>query len=212
MSIEQIWLYSLVIFSVSIVPGPSMILAFRDGAMYQIIGAFPSAFGNMVASLFQAVIALLVFHSIVSVTPQAQGIIQLIGACFICYIGYIFIKDGKKMRLHAEESGKSVFRSKNRRFMEGFLIAFFNPKAIIFFVALFPQFTNDVQIYSLLDLFQTFVPIGLIALLCFLIYSALGQFSRIVMDDAKIFGTIVPILGVMMILITLYMSASYFLT
>lgn len=208
---EQILLYSLVIFSVSIVPGPSMMLAFRDGAMYRIAGTFPSAFGNMVASLVQALIAFLVFHSIVSVTPQAQGVIQVIGACFICYIGYVFIKDGRRMRLHTEGSGTSAFRSRNRRFMEGFLIALFNPKAIVFFVALFPQFTSEMQIGSLPDLIQTFAPIGLIALLCFLIYGILGQFSRVLLDDARFFGTIVPLLGAVMIAITLYVSVSYVL-
>lgn len=211
MSIEQMLLYSLVIFSVSIVPGPSMMLAFRDGAMYQVTGTFPSAFGNMVASLLQALVAFLAFHSIVLLTPQAQDIIQIVGALFICYIGYIFVRNGRKMRLNTEANNKTNFRSKKRRFMEGFLIALFNPKAILFFVALFPQFTDEAQIQSLPDLLQTFTPIGLIALLCFMIYGALGQFSRNILNDVKLFGTVIPAFGVVMIIITLYVSVSYFL-
>ena len=186
-------------------------LAFRDGAMYQLAGTLPSAMGNMIASLIQPLIAFLVFHSILSVTPQAQVIIQVIGACFICYIGYVFIRDGRKMRIEAQEGRESAAQPKHHRFMQGFLIAFFNPKAILFFVALFPQFTNEMQIGSLPDLVQTFVPIGLVALLCFLSYGLLGQFSRFVMDDVKFFGMIVPGLGAAMIAITLYMSLSIFL-
>ncbi len=210
MSLEQLLLYIFIIFSVSIVPGPSMMLAFRDGALYQIIGTLPSALGNMLASLIQALSAFLIFHSVVALTPEVQGIVQIIGACFICYIGYLFIKDGRKMRL-TSEGATLVQQPVTRRFMEGFFIALFNPKAILFFVALFPQFTNDVDMGRLADILKTFSPIGIVALSCFLIYGMLGKFSRNMLDDAKLFGIVVPILGGAMIAITLYISASYFL-
>ncbi len=206
MSVEQILLYSLVIFSVSIVPGPSTMLAFRDGAAYNVIGTMPSALGNMVASLVQALIALLMLRSIFEMSPDFLSAVQYIGAAFICYIGFIFIRDGRRMRIGAGKDIRTPIRSEKRRFADGFLVAFFNPKAVLFFVALFPQFTGNMRIRTVLDLMQVFAPIGLIAVFCFMLYGVLGQFSRAILDEETIFGTIVPIMGAGMILITVYVS------
>ena len=209
MSSYDVIIYSYVIFSVSIVPGPSMMLAFKEGATYKITGTMPAALGNMTESLLQATIAFLAFHSILSITPQAQSIIQILGAGFICYIGYVFIRNGRDMQIDDVELASRQI-SAHRRFFAGFVVAFFNPKAIMFFIALFPQFTSDMQVGSLTDLLQTFIPIGLVALLCFMIYGFLGQSSRILFDEKKVFSIVIPLLGALMIVTAVFITVRHF--
>jgi len=209
MSYYDVIIYSYVIFSVSIIPGPSMMLAFKEGAAYNLIGTIPAALGNMVASLSQAAIAFLAFHSIASVSPQAQSIIQALGAVFICYIGYVFIRNGRHMQI--SDAGSVVRQALvYRRFLTGFGIAFFNPKAIMFFIALFPQFTSDININSLSEMLKIFLPVGLVALLCFMTYGMMGQSSRKIFDDKKVFGVVIPLIGALMIVTTGFVTARHF--
>lgn len=187
-----------------------MMLAFKEGAAYNWAGTIPAALGNTTASLIQAAIAFLAFHSILSVSPQAQSIIQVLGAVFICYIGYVFIRDGRHMQI--DDAGVVMKHTlAYRRFLTGFGIAFFNPKAIMFFIALFPQFTSELQIGSLPDMVQTFVPIGLVALLCFMIYGMIGQSSRRIFDDNKVFGVVIPAIGALMIVTTVFVTVRHFI-
>ena len=198
MTLYELALYSLVIFSVSIVPGPSMLLAFTEGATGRINGALPAALGNMLATLVQGTVAFLAFRSIASLSQDVLLAIQILGAAYIAYVGVIFVNSRNSVRLSDSEVG---LRSRNTssRFRDGFLVALLNPKAILFFIALFPQFTSSVDGNSLLGLVAVFAPISLIALICFLLYSLAGQSSALFLSNQQIFSIIVPIMGVLLI-------------
>ncbi|KZK87732.1 leucine export protein LeuE [Pseudovibrio sp. W64] len=194
MSADQLILYCIAIFSVSIIPGPSMALAFAEGARGGVNRVVPLALGNVTASLGQALIAFFAFRSVVSLEPRVLLTVQAVGALYIAYIGYIFIRHGSSFRLDTAGPEKQLSKA-TEGFQTGFLIAFFNPKAILFFVALFPQFVNSEIVASVGALSSVFLPIGLIALICFLAYGFLGQLSLQVFDESKVFNWIVPGLG-----------------
>jgi threonine/homoserine/homoserine lactone efflux protein len=64
--------------------------------------------------------------------------------------------------------------SKKEMFFQAFLVAIGNPKAIVFFTALFPQFisndNNDINQFIMLVLV-----LGIIAFSCMIIYSFIGH-------------------------------------
>ena len=194
----QFFIYCSVIFAVSIVPGPSMALAFAEGASRKIGGALPAGLGNMIASLSQAAIALLVFKSVIYLDESLIDSIQLIGAAYIAYIGYNFVRYGGRMSVADGGEGKLKY-DPSHRFVRGFLVAFFNPKAIVFFVALFPQFTMAINTGTTTGLIYIFSPIGAIALFCFLIYGFLGHLSFKLADGNYAINYGVPILGILLI-------------
>ena len=199
MNPEQIILYCIAIFAVSIVPGPSMALAFAEGAKGGMNGALPAAFGNLTASLGQATIAFFVFRSVISLRQDLLLAMQGIGAIYIAYVGYVFIRHVGSFRLECEERESDPAR-RALQFQSGFLIAFFNPKAILFFAALFPQFVSAGVVASPDYLISVFLPIGSIALLCFLTYGYLGHVSVRIFDDGKVFRLFVPASGVFLVI------------
>ena len=174
MTPELLLLYALTIFSVSIVPGPSMALAFGIGVRFPIGHAASAAMGNVSASLLQGLIALLMLKSILELSPSVFEAMKLLGALFIGYVGVVFIRDAA-MIARVDEGDGAVPTSSVKLFATGFVVAFFNPKAIMFFVALFPMFVGGDL--GALSVAYVFAPIGLIALGCFLIYCLLGKTS-----------------------------------
>ncbi len=198
MDIEYILLYSSVIFAVSIVPGPSMALAFTEGVAHKMQGVIPAALGNVVASLIQAIIAYLVFKSVVSLNENFVLFIQIIGAAYISYIGYIFIKNSEHLSLLEEAEDKYEFGYISN-FRTGFLVAFFNPKAILFFVAIFPQFIDGSDVGIIGEIAYIFVPIGSVAFICFMIYGACGAASLRVLKNTIVIKYIIRLLGGLLI-------------
>ncbi|WP_349360639.1 LysE family translocator [Stappia sp.] len=194
MTIEQFVLYCVAIFAVSIIPGPSMALAFAEGTKGGVSGSLPAALGNVAASLGQGLIAFLIFQSIVSLDPQILQVVQTVGAVYIGYIGFVFLRDGS--RFHIET--KQVERTPSMlvaKFQVGFWVAFFNPKAILFFAALFPQFVNSSVGTNIGAIGAVFVPIAFIALICFLAYGYLGQISLRIFERSRPARAIIPGLG-----------------
>jgi len=76
--------------------------------------------------------------------------VQLLGVLFIVYLGSSMIRGGlKTLQQHqknAEETSKpSDTTSALVHLRDGFLIVFFNPKIIVFFLAVFSQFLSADQ-------------------------------------------------------------------
>lgn len=151
--------------------------------------------GNVAASLIQGLIALLKLKSILELGPNFFEAMKLVGALFIGYVGLVFIGNAAAIA-RADERGSAVPTSCVQLFATGFLLAFFNPKAIMFFVALFPMFVAGEL--GPLRFAYLFAPIGLIALVCFLIYWLLGKTS-IRLFGARVIVRVVQGLGVVLL-------------
>jgi threonine/homoserine/homoserine lactone efflux protein len=180
------------------VPGPSMALAFTEGISHKMRGVLPAAFGNVVASLLQGIIAYLVFKSVVSLNENFLLFIQIIGSIYIPYIGYLFVSNSARLSLLDESKNEYKFNYMSN-FRMGFLIAFFNPKAILFFVALFPQFIQSIRLEFIYEMICVFAPIAGVALICFMIYGVCGAASLRVFKNEIIVDYVIKLLGALLI-------------
>ncbi|MEZ5896331.1 MAG: LysE family translocator [Parvularculaceae bacterium] len=64
--------------------------------------------------------------------------LKWIGAAYLFYLGVRALRE--KSRLNDGESGAAPEKSPRRLFAEGFAVAFFNPKPLMFYAAFFPLF------------------------------------------------------------------------
>ncbi|QXD01202.1 hypothetical protein MKleb_5701 (plasmid) [Klebsiella sp. PL-2018] len=104
-----------------------------------------AALGNVVASLLQALISLLVIYTIGGVSDGLMAVVRTAGAGYIIYIGVrLFIAP----RIDADDNG-GIKTQMLTAFNQGFLLAIANPKAIIFFVAFFPSFIKTSSLIGI---------------------------------------------------------------
>ena len=177
MNIEFWLLYVSVVFIASIIPGPSMLLALTHGIEYGYKKSIFTALGNTTASVIQAIIAV----SGLSIIFDASGIlfevIRYAGAVYLIYLGLMLFKT-KKENIFVKDIIKGKNISNSKMFTQAFLIGIGNPKAIIFFTALFPQFLSNgnTSEYQLILLVGS---LGLIAFLCMMIYSIAGHKANV---------------------------------
>lgn len=174
MSLNFIVLYATTVFIASIVPGPSMLLALTHGMRFGAKKTIASAMGNLTVTIAQAIISIAGLGTILIASEIAFQIIKFAGAAFLVYIG-ISILFSSEMSLAPQNENQSQNNTSLRKmFSQAALVTAGNPKAIVFFTAIFPQFIDPNASY----LSQSCLLIGigsLIAFSCFMLYALCGQ-------------------------------------
>jgi homoserine/homoserine lactone efflux protein len=172
MTAKFMLIYCVTVFIASITPGPSMLLALNHGIRYGVKRTVASALGNNVATFVQALLTIAGLGTILLHSRAAFDVIRLCGAAYLVFLGItvFFSRDAEMVPQPADvQKSKTPFGL----FIEGFVVTMANPKAILFFTALFPQFISRPR-----DSFWEFFVIVAVLLTttfgCMMIYSFFG--------------------------------------
>lgn len=121
-------------------PGPSVLLATANSMKYGAKKTIGTILGDLSANLLQIILASAGLASIVISSGELFQLIKWFGVAYLIYIGIRKIISNPKIEL--TKSGVKD-RSFFNLYTEGFLMSAANPKAIVFFAALFPLFINE---------------------------------------------------------------------
>jgi homoserine/homoserine lactone efflux protein len=173
MSIDFLIIFSVTVFIASIIPSPSMLLALTHGINFGAKRSIASALGNITITFVQASVSIAGLGSILIASESVFQIIKLLGAVYLIYMGINILRSSKL--LFADESDYKIKNSSFKKmFIRSALVTAGNPKAILFFTAVFPQFINTKS--DFLIQFCVLMTICLIiAFICFMIYAVCGQ-------------------------------------
>lgn len=174
MSFHFILLYSITVFVASIIPGPSMLLALTHGMQYGARRTVASAMGNLTVTLLQASISIAGLGAVLIASENIFQCIRWAGAAYLIYMGIGIWRTSKMSIGKANASGPLKKVPLRKMFLQAVLVTAGNPKAIVFFTAVFPQFLTPGTAY----LPQICILMGtgsLIAFSCFMTYAIGGQ-------------------------------------
>lgn len=129
---------SLLIFS----PGPSAILCLNHGVKFGAARSIPTILGGSVASLFLMVLSAFGLGVLLLASAKAFLVVKLAGAAYLVYLGIGMWREGSKGVSFTAASLSDRPTSGFENFKTGFLVGISNPKDIIFFTALFPNFIS----------------------------------------------------------------------
>lgn len=142
MNIEIIVMFSIVSFFYIISPGPAIFLALVNGMSGNTKAVVLSSLGNILGLFFLSALSIIGLGSIVLTSATLFFVIKVIGAAYLIYLGI------KQFRLSKSPSHQTLSnecieeRPNHSYFTEGLFLAATNPKPILFFIAIFPQFLN----------------------------------------------------------------------
>lgn len=164
--------YIVILFVATIIPGPSMLLAMNHGVNHGLSRALCSGFGNVAGNLLMAILSILGLGAVLIASGMVFNVIKWIGIAYLIGIGLDMVLHSAKggaQPIISNQNGKKSFR---KLFMEGFIIAIGNPKGILFFTSLFPQFIADRHSPASVSLIL--LPLVLIAFFCYFVYAIFG--------------------------------------
>tara|TARA_B100001287_G_scaffold265716_1_gene258914 strand:+ start:302 stop:913 length:612 start_codon:yes stop_codon:yes gene_type:complete len=121
----------------AISPGPSLIVVLRNTISGGRTRGVMTAIGHGIGFSIYAFVAVMGLSSVLLLNEQVFYLFQIAGALFIIWLAFNMITHKKSVSF--EKYDESLFRG----FLEGFMIAFLNPKILVFLVAIFSQFINS---------------------------------------------------------------------
>lgn len=142
MNIDTLLLYLIVAFFYITSPGPAILLAIFNGLRADMKIVAISSFGNILGLSILSTASILGLGAILTTSALLFMIIKFIGAFYLIYLGIKFIKDNKALRFEDTSEKIDKSKSKIKYFYEAFFLAITNPKPILFFTAIFPQFLD----------------------------------------------------------------------
>lgn len=132
MNLSLLLAYMLAILLLLITPGPVVALITGTAARHGYRRAFATAVGTNAASLVLIALAALMLTGLVSLNPLSLQVAGLLGSLFIGVIAWRGLRAATSATAHRPAAQGGL--------LKGFVVGISNPKDILFFAALFPQF------------------------------------------------------------------------
>lgn len=151
MSIESLIAYLSITLLLSASPGPVMINAMADAAHFGLSRSFATFMGASLGNLCLIALSALGVALVLAEFPDLFDWIRILGGLYLVYLGI------KLWLSHAGFKSETENTSQQNLFLKGFLIAATNPKGIVYFGALFPQFIDPARPWLLQYGLLTFI-------------------------------------------------------
>lgn len=126
----------------TVTPGPSILLGVVHSLKYGVKPTIATALGDISANFIQMIIVAVGLGAIVAASESAFLIIKWFGVVVLAYMGLKMLFSSTKLE---QANSTEAIPSARSRYLSGFMVAAGNPKAIIFFTALFPQFIDPAK-------------------------------------------------------------------
>ncbi|MDX7941633.1 LysE family transporter [Acinetobacter baumannii] len=160
----QVWFaYMLACWVISISPGAGAIASMSSGLNYGFRHGYWNAIGLQIALLIQIMIVAAGVGVLFATTPLAFQAIKWFGVAYLLYLAYLqWTAPVKDIEIQHEKKDKSV----SALLLNGFVVNISNPKAIVFLLAVLPQFLDlsKPQWIQYLIMAATMVTIDLIVM------------------------------------------------
>ena len=139
MSYQMWFAYMLACWVISISPGAGAIASMSSGLNYGFKRGYWNVFGLQLALLVQIFIVAAGVGVLFATTPWAFLVVKWFGVLYLLYLAYLQWKAPlQSIEIKVETSQKSRLKL----VLYGFLVNITNPKAIVFLLAVLPQFLD----------------------------------------------------------------------
>ncbi|WP_348789724.1 LysE family translocator [Leifsonia sp. NPDC080035] len=132
--------FALAAVALIVIPGPSVLFVIGRSLALGRLGGLLSVLGNAIGMLPLIVAVSLGIGAVVAQSLVLFTIIKFAGAAYLIYLGIQAIRHRRHTAVTHEAAPPS--RSRWRILGEGFLVGLTNPKSLVFFVAVLPQFVD----------------------------------------------------------------------
>lgn len=136
----QVWFaFMLACWAISVSPGAGAIASMSSGLNYGFRHGYWNALGLQIALLIQILIVAAGVGVLFATTPLAFQIVKWFGVAYLMYLAYQqWTAPIKTIQIEHEQKNKSALTL----VFHGFVVNMSNPKAVVFLLAVLPQFLD----------------------------------------------------------------------
>lgn len=156
MTLHTWLLYLIAVLVLTAAPGPSSLLCMTKSVVSGWRVGVLTAFGSLTAITLILTLSFTGLGMVIASSDLIFTIVKWLGACYLIYLGIrSFFSAKTTYHLDLQDEGKDTqpvasslarhfaMTHFKQHFFSGFMVGISNPKAILFFTALFPQFIDS---------------------------------------------------------------------
>jgi threonine/homoserine/homoserine lactone efflux protein len=156
---DHLLAFLLTVYVLILIPGPSVLFVVSRGVALGRRAALATVVGNAAGLTLQLALVAVGVGSILARSDAVYTTVKLIGAVYLVVLGVRSIRDRKA--LADALTSAAAPRGLARTIREGFLVGATNPKGVLIFTAVLPQFIDRSRGHATLQL----ISLGLICVL-----------------------------------------------
>ncbi len=164
------WVLLIGVFGIGLVsPGPDFVVSIRNTLSFGRMSGIFTALGFACGVCIHVTYVLIGFAAIISQSILLFNVIKYAGAAYLLYIGFQALRS-KGFEDEKLYQKRRTFLSPSQSFISGFLTNLLNPKATMFFLAVFSQFIGPETLIGVKILYggtcvvMTFIWFSIVAL------------------------------------------------
>ena len=139
---SRLWEYLIATILIILAPGPSVLFTIARAIAWGRVAAIATVIGNAAGMFLVSVLVALGIGPILQRSEILYNGIQWVGGAYLIYLGYAAIAASKVDAADMQKTvgGKPSFFTSVRN---GFWVGVLNPKSVVFFAAILPQFIDQ---------------------------------------------------------------------
>lgn len=139
---SRLWEYLIATILIILAPGPSVLFTIARAIAWGRLAAIATVIGNAVGMFLVSVLVALGIGPLLQRSEMLYNGIQWAGGTYLIYLGYAAIAASKVDAADMQKTvgGKPSFFTSVRN---GFWVGVLNPKSVVFFAAILPQFIDQ---------------------------------------------------------------------
>ncbi|MGY6651591.1 LysE family translocator [Amycolatopsis sp. TRM77291] len=137
---DRLAAFALASFVLILVPGPAVLFAISRALAYGRRTALMTVLGGAAGSFTAATAVAIGVGAIIQTSAVIYTVIKLAGAAYLVHLGIQAIRHRRALRDAFE--ARAVPISGGRTLVQGFVVGVTNPKTVVFFAAILPQFVD----------------------------------------------------------------------
>lgn len=141
-----LWLaYTGIIATLIAIPGPSALINMTHGLRYGRRSALATVLGGVFSALTLMTASALGLGAILAASTTAFTVLKVVGAAYLIWLGISAWRDNSHAESVATPEQTEEYPSRLKLFRKGYMVGISNPKDLLFFAALFPNFIDASQ-------------------------------------------------------------------
>jgi threonine/homoserine/homoserine lactone efflux protein len=142
--LDRLYAFAAVALVIILIPGPSVLFTISRALTYGRRTAVITVLGNTSGAYTQALLVAIGLGTIVERSVLAFSILKFAGAAYLIYLGVSAFRHRRSLSEAMDAAFGSDDRviSARRTIRDGFVVGIANPKVVVFFGAILPQFVN----------------------------------------------------------------------
>lgn len=167
MAFDNVLLFGIAVFPLVCTPGPDVLFIASQGLTAGKRAVMIANAGILTGYCVHAILSALGVAALVAASPILFNVIRWVGVAYLLYLAACMIRSAMKRGILEIAKDAKITQ---HLFRKGFLTSFLNPKGLLIYLAILPNFIKSSEPYAL----QALMLAGIFIVSCAVVYSLIG--------------------------------------